>query len=569
MATYPPPNFIEPLTIFNRINWRTPLEAQQQVSPINPANFLQFPVAQGTETFADLISVGTANLTNISIADTTSVSSTSISQSTAGVLSIDNNQTISGSIVFKANNSASIEQTILSLSGDTGTTATLPMTINNALTINGNAIITNGIYSSTLDMDTNNDFLITNNKANQRIILTALDTSLIATNTATIGASANGGFVVSSSIGRAITALSTSASSNTNSIGISATAARVAIEGKSNSPSASSTRSIALGVAGDIIFNSITSTNDGFIIGGDSVSNVGVLTLSTYSSSRLGVRINSNSINSVEVAGALIQLNATTNGGITSTTPQPIATDNSTKIPTTAWVQSAISSNPAIIPYYQTTCFFRNLAYGRSANIVFNFSGPAWGLNDFFTINFRYEVNSVLTGSVSTQPTTDFTIVSGSVDIYPYRCPVNVATDTAYGIGQASTTPSNFPQFNNNIYKPSTSSYSSAFDLGTNDATYYPYGRYFWVTNYSITQQGTQYSQTSPTNNLLPLQPYIPTGSVGQQNFGFAMWNYNTTSTYTQYNNLFLQLVNRGQNPITITGNYLVFGDAVVKTSGF
>jgi hypothetical protein len=499
--SYDPP--LEDLAIFDPSVFIYDQTALTQQSAIN--NFLAYPTAQGTETFGDLISNGTATLN----------------------------------------------------------TATLSNTLS----------LTNGIYSSTLDMDAFNDFSITNNKANQRIILQSLDTSLIATNTATLGASANGGFVVSSSIGRAITALSTSASSNTNSVGISATASRVAIEGKSNSPSASSTRSIALGVAGDIIFNSITQTNDGFIIGGDTTSNVGALTLSTYSSTRLGIRINSNSgvgaVNSIEVAGALIQLNATTTGGLTSTTPQPASTDNSTKIPTTAWVQGALLANPAIIPYYQTTCFFRNLSYGRSANIVFNFSGPAWGLNDFFTINFRYEVNSVLTASVSPQPTTDFTIISGTIDIYPYRCPVNVATDTAYGIGQASTTPSNFPQFNNNIYKPSTSSYSSAFDLGTNDPTYYPYGRYFWVSNYSITQQGTQYSQTSPTNGLLPLQPYIPTGSVGQQNFGFALWNYNTTSTYTQYNNLFLQLVNRGQNPITITGNYLVFADAVVKTSGF
>jgi hypothetical protein len=218
----------------------------------------------------------------------------------------------------------------------------------------------------------------------------------------------------------------------------------------------------------------------------------------------------------------------------------------------------------AVIPFYQTTCFFRNLAYGRCANIYFNFSGPAWGLNEFFTVNFRYEVNSVLTASTSTIPTTDFTIVSGSVDIYPYRCVANTGTDTAYGLNQASTTPTQFPQFNNNIYNGTT--YINVFSPPSNDAFFYPRGRYFWVSNYSITQQGTQYSQTA---GLLPLQPYIPSGSGDQSRFGFALWNYNTTSTYTQYNNLYLELTNRGAHPITITGDYTVFADASIKTNGF
>jgi hypothetical protein len=117
---------------------------------------------------------------------------------------------------------------------------------------------------------------------------------------------------------------------------------------------------------------------------------------------------------------------------------------------------------------------------------------------------------------------------------------------------------------NNNIYNGTT--YISVFSPPSNDAFFYPRGRYYWVSNYSITQQGTQYSQTA---GLLPLQAYIPSGSGDQQRFGFALWNYNTTSTYTQYNNLYLELTNRGSHPITITGDYAVFGDATVKTNGF
>ena len=429
-------------------------------------------------------------------------------------------------------------------------TSTLGVTNASTLNLSDTLNIANGLNTSTFDMNASNNLTINNNAAGGNMFLNIRDPTLNQVCN-TVSLTKSGGLNSGCNIPNNPPTTTSNFICYTASSSATTTALQICVSPNSGS------------------YNSIVASNDPFIVGTGSGSNLGSLVLTTWSSSKLGIRINSNSINSVEVAGALIQLNATTTGGLTSTTTQPASNDSSTKIPTTAWVQSAITANPAIIPYYQVTAFFRNLAYGRAANIYFNFSGPAWGLNEFFTVNFRYEVNSVLTASVSPQPTTDFTVISGSIDIYPYRCPVNVATDTAYGIGQASTTPANFPQFNNSIYKPSIAGYSSAFDLGTNDPTYYPYGRYFWVSNYSITQQGTQYSQTSPTNGLLPFQPYVPTGSVGQQAFGFALWNYNTTSTYTQYNNLSLQLTNRGSHPITITGNYLVFGDATVNTSGF
>jgi hypothetical protein len=132
MATYPPPNFIEPLPIFNTANWV--IDTSAPTTANFDSRYLRFPVAQGTESFNDLISLGTANLTNISIADTTSVTSTSISQSTAGILTIDNNEATSGSIVFKANDSGAIEKTILTLSGDNGTSTALPIVVSNLTT---------------------------------------------------------------------------------------------------------------------------------------------------------------------------------------------------------------------------------------------------------------------------------------------------------------------------------------------------------------------------------------------------------------------------------------------------
>ena len=61
MATYPPPNYTEPLPVFNPINWE-PQNTGNTTIDINyaNANYLKYPVAQGTETTQDIIVNGTA-----------------------------------------------------------------------------------------------------------------------------------------------------------------------------------------------------------------------------------------------------------------------------------------------------------------------------------------------------------------------------------------------------------------------------------------------------------------------------------------------------------------------------
>jgi hypothetical protein len=54
MATYPPPNFLEPLPIFNPINWEVQVSSNISIAYLD-ANYLKFPVAQGLETFSDTI----------------------------------------------------------------------------------------------------------------------------------------------------------------------------------------------------------------------------------------------------------------------------------------------------------------------------------------------------------------------------------------------------------------------------------------------------------------------------------------------------------------------------------
>jgi len=62
MAIYPPPNWTEPIPIFNPINW----EIDDSVITIEylNANYLKFPVAQGLETFQETITNGNATFNN-------------------------------------------------------------------------------------------------------------------------------------------------------------------------------------------------------------------------------------------------------------------------------------------------------------------------------------------------------------------------------------------------------------------------------------------------------------------------------------------------------------------------
>lgn len=67
MATYPPPNYTEAIPIFNTINWETS-SATIDVAYLN-AHYLKYPVAQGLETFEDIIVNGSETLSTNLILD--------------------------------------------------------------------------------------------------------------------------------------------------------------------------------------------------------------------------------------------------------------------------------------------------------------------------------------------------------------------------------------------------------------------------------------------------------------------------------------------------------------------
>lgn len=117
MASYPPPNFIEPLTVFNRSNWITSSEALQ-LNPITPANYLKYPVAQGTETFDDLISLGTATLTTTLQSGTATFDNVSgLTQISANQIQLDDTGIIKSSTLTSDN--------LVFASAGSGTTTTL------------------------------------------------------------------------------------------------------------------------------------------------------------------------------------------------------------------------------------------------------------------------------------------------------------------------------------------------------------------------------------------------------------------------------------------------------------
>ena len=142
----------------------------------------------------------------------------------------------------------------------------------------------------------------------------------------------------------------------------------------------------------------------------------------------------------------------------------------------------------AVDPYYQLYKQFSAQPNNRISTVQFNFVGANWNINDFFTVNFMYSSNTTSNGF----QTIDYQKINGSIDIYPARCPGNVGTNTAYGVGANGTAPTNFPLFNNNIW--SGAGYTSAYSVPV-DAVYAPSGRYFWTNNYTYGIQQNSHDQ--------------------------------------------------------------------------
>jgi len=97
---------------------------------------------------------------------------------------------------------------------------------------------------------------------------------------------------------------------------------------------------------------------------------------------------------------------------------QPASNDSSTKIPSTAWVQSAITNIPASIP---TMTAYANNMLTSFNGFSFSFFGPTGvsAQDQFFTIRLNVNINYG-TSDLTTTPAANSSYFTANINIYPY-----------------------------------------------------------------------------------------------------------------------------------------------------
>lgn len=259
--------------------------------------------------------------------------------------------------------------------------------------------------------------------------------------------------------------------------------------------------------------------------------------------------------------------NSTINGPalFSSTTPPkssqliPLPGDSSNKIPTTAWVQTAITAGASPMPYYQAYYFINAPQYfDRSGYFQFNFTGANWGVNDYFSFSLRCSLTTTALNSTALAP--NYTTITAIVDVYPNRCPANNTNPSAYGSNPTQSNVTNFSLANGYIYNGA--GLQSSYVVSPAGGPYAPFGRWYWVNNYSLTPNGTTY----PTSSPAPINPYIAPGTAQQSAFGFGVWNTQLVQTNFAIE---VELINRGPGrtgqEITLTSNYSTSGGSTLK----
>lgn len=130
MAEYPPPNYTEPLSVFNASNWEVDTN-QWLTQAYADLHYLKYPVAQGLETLQEIVVNGNSSFskpltmtsstasdrlirsTNFSINNTTNNSVGNITAVSNDII-YDNNRN-TGKHIFKSNDNAGTETTIMTM----------------------------------------------------------------------------------------------------------------------------------------------------------------------------------------------------------------------------------------------------------------------------------------------------------------------------------------------------------------------------------------------------------------------------------------------------------------------
>lgn len=242
-------------------------------------------------------------------------------------------------------------------------------------------------------------------------------------------------------------------------------------------------------------YNPIISPNDCEIFAKGTSTNTKNLSLTTWASQNTGVKITPTSTTIGAGGFGTAPTTGTTYDGTNitmnssnpplSTATQPATTDNSNKMPTTAWVQSVISSLPLGIPpmpyvWFKSVVMNSANADVGSFNIDFS-AGGGWGNLQYFTVKFFVETQYQPGSGIANY----YNAFSGVMDIYPARVPTVTAPQVCLMSG----------------------SINGNGNFAMTDATYAPNGRWYWVYMFQ--------NPTQPyTSNVIPQNIYITSTSL-------------------------------------------------------
>ncbi len=214
------------------------------------------------------------------------------------------------------------------------------------------------------------------------------------------------------------------------------------------------------------------------------------------------------------------------------------------------------------MPFYNAYYFINApavLNINRYGGFQFNFNGNNFGINDYFSFNLRCSLTTTAPNSINLAP--NYTTITLIVDVYPFRCPANASNPSAYGVNPNLATVTNFSLTNGAICVNAAGTTDARYTV-TGSTVYAPYGRWYWVTRYTASPQGTAYPTSAPS----PITPYINFGTAEKSAFGYGLWGAQNVQTRFA---IYVELINPGPNgpgqEITLTSNYDLTGGNTVN----
>jgi hypothetical protein len=164
MATYPPPNFTEPLTIWNPANWEpAPSDGTAIDVAFLDANYVKYPIAQGALTFEDIRTNGNNDFfANITTNNELYPTITTISQGQF-YMNISSNSTNGDGAVIKLTNTNTTATASLGCSITGGLNINRGVSVGCNTTSSGNTILLQADPTTSNQLDVSGSIFSTGN----------------------------------------------------------------------------------------------------------------------------------------------------------------------------------------------------------------------------------------------------------------------------------------------------------------------------------------------------------------------------------------------------------------------